>query len=103
MADNSAMSSYYIDECEITSVTKKDAFHETEESITVKVPCYIIWKPKALIDINGIDVVASGTVIMENRTLNYEDKITIEEKTYIILKKNVVKAFNDEHLEVDIQ
>ena len=99
---NSAMSSYYVDECSLV-VRTKDEFGEDESTRTIKIPCYIEWKRKAVTDINGATVYAAGTIHMDDRDLTFEDRITIKDKKYMILKKDIVKAFNDEHLELVIQ
>ena len=99
----SAMSSYYVDECKLV-VRTKDEFGEDSSTKTITIPCYIEWKRKAITDINGATVYAAGTIHMENRDdLTFEDRVTIKDKKYMILKDDVVKAFNDEHLELVIQ
>lgn len=96
-----AISSYFVDTC-IIGVVSKDEFGEATYT-DVTVPCYIKWKPKSISDISGTDVLAAGTIYMEERALSFDDRITIGGKKYKIININHAMAFNLQHLEVVIQ
>jgi hypothetical protein len=98
----SAISSYFVDQIELTILTK-DKWGENLTPTNITLPCYLKWKPRTVVDISGNDAIAAGTVYIEDRIIDFDNRIKINGKDYKILQINHAMAFNLQHLELVIQ
>ena len=83
-SQTSFLSAYFIDDINILSVTLDKWGERTEVSTPVKGK--VVYEEKMITDVTGQDVLSNAKVLLDNLTINKEDRLQFDGEDHQIIK-----------------